>query len=509
MEGVSAEFPELENVPSSQISLTEASHLQSFASATECNTEPFEFDKSIDEYLKSLELIKSQQDARRKKASLLLDRYREASYLLSHEPGLEHRWLTGLSAVQGYLLNQSWTHGHRWLTGLSAGPRPDYHSARKWEKDRCSNKAAGYSINIRNSTVCAGNSFPGGSISCKTYSDNVSKRDKENQEESADEQRKKKRSTKISDYFPCDDTHKFQHIRGPFENVDTNVYSTQSPCPPTGELLTHSDNTFFEKEDDIASINDVPPEMSFELGDASRHYVLGGVDVSQLFRSYKNHSLELGACSWSRISSLLDEIHKECLPMQRTVLDPNCESTFRKAIKMAVKYSCEDATNWLCDQLVHEKALRGNAGYVILDSLRTLPMLRIRSDHSEMTHITNYFDRIMRGFFDSPNEHIVQWPNTALEESKIRAFEGRTKQPDFITSVVHQLHTKTVLFVGEVSPPSQKNNTFKNCNDLIRVGIFMKDCLDSAIDKGADVKVLGFQCIGKANNNANNNAFVV
>ncbi|CAH1765632.1 2559_t:CDS:2, partial [Entrophospora sp. SA101] len=46
------------------------------------------------------------------------------------------------------------------------------------------------------------------------------------------------------------------------------------------------------------------------------------------------------------------------------------------------------------------------------------------------------------------------------------------------------------------NPPSQKNNVYKNCNDLIRLGIFMKDSLDSAIDKGADIKIIGFQCIG-------------
>ncbi|PKY52431.1 hypothetical protein RhiirA4_470062 [Rhizophagus irregularis] len=75
----------------------------------------------------------------------------------------------------------------------------------------------------------------------------------------------------------------------------------------------------------------------------------------------------------------------------------------------------------------------------------------------------------MRGFFDDPNRHIVEWPNTALEESR-RKSEGRPKQPDFTVSVVHQLQRKAVLFVGEVGPPSQK-------------------------DKGADVKVIGFQCV--------------
>jgi hypothetical protein len=51
--------------------------------------------------------------------------------------------------------------------------------------------------------------------------------------------------------------------------------------------------------------------------------------------------------------------------------------------------------------------------------------------------------------------------------------------------------------VGEVSPPSEKNNVYKNCNDLLRVAIFMKDCLDFAIDKGADLNMLGFQCVGE------------
>ncbi|RGB41366.1 hypothetical protein C1646_752164 [Rhizophagus diaphanus] len=34
------------------------------------------------------------------------------------------------------------------------------------------------------------------------------------------------------------------------------------------------------------------------------------------------------------------------------------------------------------------------------------------------------------------------------------------------------------------------NNVYKNCRNLIRVDIFMKDCLDSGIEKGADLKIL-------------------
>lgn len=123
-----------------------------------------------------------------------------------------------------------------------------------------------------------------------------------------------------------------------------------------------------------------------------------------------------------------------------------------------------------------------------------LPTSKIRNEHSEITHYTNFLNRIMRGLFDNPDKCIVQWPNTALNESKTRKFEGRTKQPDFTVSIICQLQTSTTLFVGEVSPPSKKGDVYKNCN--IHLGVFMKDP-KSSVDKGADIKVLGFQCIGK------------
>ncbi|CAI2179253.1 11949_t:CDS:2, partial [Funneliformis geosporum] len=77
----------------------------------------------------------------------------------------------------------------------------------------------------------------------------------------------------------------------------------------------------------------------------------------------------------------------------------------------------------------------------------------------------------MKGLFDDPDKHVVHWPNTALNESKTRKIEGRAKQPDFTVSIVYQLQTSDTIFVGE-------------------------DKLDSSIDKGADIKVLGFQCVG-------------
>ncbi|CAG8642407.1 8565_t:CDS:2 [Funneliformis mosseae] len=60
---------------------------------------------------------------------------------------------------------------------------------------------------------------------------------------------------------------------------------------------------------------------------------------------------------------------------------------------MAMKNSHKDATNWLLGQLANEEILREDAGYTILDCLRTLPMSTIRNNHT-------------------------------LEESKARKFEG-------------------------------------------------------------------------------------
>ncbi|CAJ0905698.1 11839_t:CDS:2, partial [Entrophospora sp. SA101] len=92
-----------------------------------------------------------------------------------------------------------------------------------------------------------------------------------------------------------------------------------------------------------------------------------------------------------------------------------------------------------------------------------------------------------------PDKTLVQWPNTELHKSKIRNLASRAKQPDFTVSLIHQQQIDSVIFVGEVSPPSERNNVFKNSNDLIRLGTFMKDCMDSSIAK--DIEILGFQCI--------------
>ncbi|CAG8732285.1 7097_t:CDS:10, partial [Rhizophagus irregularis] len=170
------------------------------------------------------------------------------------------------------------------------------------------------------------------------------------------------------------------------------------------------------------------------------------------------------------------------------------ELKFREVIKRAIKESWSSVKKWWLTELANDQTLDENLGFVILECLKSLPTAKIKNEPSETTLITNYLDHVMKGMVHDPNKYIVEWPNTGLDESKARK-SGRSKQPDFVVSVIHQLQTSGVIFVGEVSPPSEKNNVYKNCNDLIRIGVFMKDCLDSAIDLGADIKTLGFQCV--------------
>lgn len=66
-----------------------------------------------------------------------------------------------------------------------------------------------------------------------------------------------------------------------------------------------------------------------------------------------------------------------------------------------------------------------------------LPSDKIKNEPSEITFITNNLDYIMKGTFHDLDKHIVQWPNTAFNESKSRKFKGRAKQPDFVVSIVH------------------------------------------------------------------------
>ncbi|CAG8678438.1 17723_t:CDS:2, partial [Racocetra fulgida] len=308
-----------------------------------------------------------------------------------------------------------------------------------------------------------------------------------------------------------------------FKRPNNDGYTSPSPFNVISEGYSLINNPFIEEDEGSLVVDDIG-DLCFERNECPHDYKIRNINVSQLFRQYQNESIKIskngglnvesnvheilslssifllipGSHSKTMIktfgSQLLDEIHQQTIPTQSVKLNSECELKFREAVKKA-KNSRERAIDWFLRELINDQHMKENLGYVILKGLETLPSEKIRNEPSEMTLITNYLDYIMKGTFHHPDKHIVQWPNTALNESKSRKFEGRSKQPDFVVSVIHQLQTESVVFVGEVSPPSQKNNVYKNCNDLIRIGILMKDCLDFSIDKGADINIIGFQCV--------------
>ncbi|CAG8542653.1 13872_t:CDS:2 [Acaulospora morrowiae] len=258
----------------------------------------------------------------------------------------------------------------------------------------------------------------------------------------------------------------------------------------------------FEEDDfdtGILKIDDVD-DLCFKSGDPTDDYKIGETNVSQLFRNYQNESVRIAKdgglfvesnvheiLSLSSIfllipnshsktminifgSRLVDKIHLKVKPVQGTTLNPDWELKFQEAIKKATKISRECAVDWFYTELARDRNLRENLGSVILNYLETLPIEKIRNEPNEITFIINYLDNIMRGTFHNPDKHIVQWPNINPKEN-------------------------SAIFIGEVSAPSQKDNVYKNCKDLIMLGVLMKDCMDSAIDKGADINIIGFQCV--------------
>ncbi|CAG8688795.1 9691_t:CDS:2, partial [Funneliformis caledonium] len=232
------------------------------------------------------------------------------------------------------------------------------------------------------------------------------------------------------------------------------------------------DNSFSEKEnededeneDGVIIINDID-ELCFKDGDPENDLKIGDNNVSQLFRKYQNESAKIAKTEGLFAESNVHEILSlSSIFLLAPELSSEYETKFRKVVKQATKESRHKAIKLLVTELSNDETLGENLGFVILKGLEMLLSGKVRNEPSEITFITNYLDYIMKGTFHDADKHIVQWPNTALNER-------------------------------EVSPPLQKTNVYKNCCDLIRLGVFMKDCMDFAIEKGADIKI-GFQCVG-------------
>ncbi|PKY13297.1 hypothetical protein RhiirB3_518679 [Rhizophagus irregularis] len=292
---------------------------------------------------------------------------------------------------------------------------------------------------------------------------------------------------------------------------------------PTPISQYSSGDSFTENEKII--ITNIPSNL-LQLGSLESDLCINNVNISAKFRAYINEAISHANTDGLYVESntheilslssilvlipnsystkmveifglqVLASIHHEYTPTLSISLDTEIECIYRNVIKTCLKVSRSNAIDLLCTNLANRNELRNNFGFLMLDLIRTLPIDKIRNEPSELTLITNYLDRIMKDAFHNPDKYIAQWPNTALTESRIRKLDGsRTKQPDFVVTMKYQSQTTNIIYVGEVSGPSEKNSVYKNCLDLIRIGVFMKDCIDSAISRGAEIKILGFQCI--------------
>ena len=267
---------------------------------------------------------------------------------------------------------------------------------------------------------------------------------------------KKEKSVSRKERAHCPDTSRTIPLsqQSEFINSGCTTPSPHSPAlncslvePPM--LVDRINNPFIGKDevDDILVIDDVD-DLCFMDGDPADDYKIEEINVSHLFRKYQNNSINISKAeglfvesniheilSLSSIfllipdshsrkmidifgSPLLDMIHQRIIPTQQTALDAECEAKFRDAIKRVTKESFSHATDWLMAELSNNKHLKNNMGFIILDCLRTLPFTKIKNDPSEMTLVTNYLDRIMRGMLHDPNRTLSNGPIRVLMKAR-------------------------------------------------------------------------------------------
>ncbi|CAG8619787.1 7407_t:CDS:10, partial [Funneliformis caledonium] len=214
-------------------------------------------------------------------------------------------------------------------------------------------------------------------------------------------------------------------------NVNTSINNVDNT------MLQYNKELEGKKSDGLGKRRNLK-DHSPEDGTPSDDYRIREANVSQLFRNFQNKSIWIAKNGGLFVES---NVHEILSLSSIFLLTPNS----------------------------HSKTIIDIFGFRLLDEI-----------HQNVMPVQNI---------------TLNWPNKALNESKSRKYKGQTKQPDFVVSIIHQLQTDSVIFVGEVSPPSQRNNVYKNCKDLIRLGVFMKDCVDLAIDKSTDINVFGFHCV--------------
>ncbi|CAG8714677.1 9400_t:CDS:2, partial [Funneliformis caledonium] len=297
--------------------------------------------------------------------------------------------------------------------------------------------------------------------------------------------------------------HDSESSDDPYINSDSS-YEVQGSRYSSSTPHSHEDPFTEDTVDENVLITNVPSRLSSSKSSESDLFV-NGVNILEKFRTYisesilhannkglyiESHSHEIlslssilvlipNSYSTKMVESfgldVLESIYREYTPKLSLQLDIEIENVYRSVVKTCLNDSRDNAIKLLCVKIVQKNELMNNFCFLILDLIRNLPYDKIRNEPSELTLITNYLDNIMKNAFHIPDRH--------------------AKQPDFVVSVNYQSRASNVIYVGEVTGPSEQGNVYKNCLDLVRIGIFMKDCMDSAVSQGAEIKILGFQCI--------------
>ncbi|CAB4461141.1 unnamed protein product [Rhizophagus irregularis] len=490
----------------------------------ESDIEPF--DVKVDCYIKSLEAIfDREKGARKERARVLLDGYREASYWLSHK--------------------------------ISTGAQGDDRKiAKTWDKERKSGKTNAPSININHSTISGsaiGTIERGTFISEKRDQKETNLKHRRDDEGEITDKKTKLKSPRTEDDNFLDElkddedisyerrrrdstpedkikTVNFDEV--PSATTTTSLYVPTSPSTPSTPDSTISEE-YIIVENRRYSMDYLtgPGVPEWHLNEDSIRWVVDGIDITEICHEYravvvkKCESMEvilsateelilshifvfqeqspLGLCEYFD-DELWAELFVEFRRLYPYAPIPDKISNLFLNI---VKIPCEEP-NQTERQKLARRYLR-NFEVITEEEEIIIEMFRELVDNEQSSFTRNYIVEdthtirnitpiILKPFFKNNKRITFEGANKMSESSAIakRRFDPERlgTKPDFTVMTTNpQKHVE--LFIVEIKP--NKTNNALVSEDLVSLGKTMKCAIDKSIKDGADDLVIcGMQVIG-------------
>ncbi|KAG1468214.1 hypothetical protein G6F56_003967 [Rhizopus delemar] len=125
--------------------------------------------------------------------------------------------------------------------------------------------------------------------------------------------------------------------------------------------------------------------------------------------------------------------------------------------------------------------------------VKKLPRVSIQEEVKELELCSRFVDPFLCELFDDPDAGtFFRWTNELTVESK-KNQSSLNWRPDIAITRLQGVRWRYNLGFGEAKPAQPDSNHFAICKDLLRVGVFCKNSIDSQNMDG----VMGLQIVGR------------